>query len=113
MAENFFKNLGNGIELFIYLTPCAKKDCIVGIVHREQKMYIKVSVTARPIDNQANKALVKLIASNFEITKSSVVITHGHTSRYKIVFISNVNCISDLIAKIAQVAQHNQHQYNF
>lgn len=36
-------------------------------------------------DNQANQALIKLLAKHFKLSKSSITILHGHTTRHKIV----------------------------
>lgn len=38
-----------------------------------------------PAENQANDALVKLIANHFETSKTKVQITRGHKSRHKII----------------------------
>lgn len=38
-----------------------------------------------PAENQANEALIKLIANHFQASKTKVRITRGHKSRHKII----------------------------
>lgn len=46
---------------------------------------VKISVTAPPEDGKANTALVKLLAKEWRIAKSSVTIIAGQQSRTKLV----------------------------
>jgi uncharacterized protein (TIGR00251 family) len=110
MDKNIFRNSGGGLEFSVYLSPCSKKDEITGVLHRDQKTYVKISVTARPVDNQANEHLIKFIASEFKIAKSFVSIKNGHTSRYKTILVNNVNDIPDSMSRLTQSGQM---QYNF
>ena len=53
--------------------------------------FLKVKVTAQPIDNKANKALVEFLAKQFKIPKSYIEIIKGNTSKEKTILISNIN----------------------
>lgn len=46
---------------------------------------LKVKLTAPPVDGAANKALIKLLAVYFGISKSNVRILKGETGRIKVV----------------------------
>ena len=44
---------------------------------------IKVKVTAQPVENKANKALIELLSKKFKIPKTNIEIVKGHTSKEK------------------------------
>ncbi len=46
---------------------------------------LKVWLTARPHDNQANEALIEYLSESFNVAKSQIEIIKGLTSRNKIV----------------------------
>lgn len=66
--------------------PRASADEIVG-VHGNA---VKVRVTAPPVENAANEALVRFIAATFDIPARSVTIVAGLSSRTKIVELQGV-----------------------
>lgn len=45
----------------------------------------KVWLTAPPVDGEANKMLIKILADFFEVSKSEVEIVGGKSARIKIV----------------------------
>ncbi len=51
---------------------------------------LKIRLTKAPVDGEANKALIKLLAKLFNIKKSSITITSGKKSRNKRVKIEKV-----------------------
>lgn len=57
------------------------------IEHREENMYV-IRVKARPLKNQANRALQKLVAQHFGVPRSSVCIVRGARASRKIVDIA-------------------------
>jgi len=48
-------------------------------------------VKAQPKDGEANAELIKLCAKYFDLPKSSFKISFGHSSRQKVLEISNVD----------------------
>jgi uncharacterized protein (TIGR00251 family) len=52
---------------------------------------LKIRLTAPPVDNAANEALVKFLASELGVSRSQVEIVSGHTSREKIVRIDGIS----------------------
>ena len=51
---------------------------------------VKVWVTASPTDGQANAAVCELLADKLGIAKSRVVVLRGHTSRNKVLTVSEM-----------------------
>jgi uncharacterized protein (TIGR00251 family) len=52
---------------------------------------IKIKVTAPPVDGAANKACIKFLAKYFKVSKSSIEIISGQTSRTKHVLYKRKN----------------------
>lgn len=65
--------------LRIKVKPGAKTNTIKK--HPDGTIHIRIA--AAPIEGKANKALIEFLAEFFEISKSSVTIKAGDTSRYK------------------------------
>lgn len=68
-------------RITVRVTPNASKTEIVG---RELGV-LKVRLAASPTDGQANDALIRLLADEYDCAPSMVRIVNGQTSRTKIV----------------------------
>ena len=64
----------------IKVAPRAKQNKIAGW----KQDVLRVHVSAPPVDGKANKALIKLLADEWGISKSDIKIVKGETSREKI-----------------------------
>ena len=72
-------------RLAIKLTPGAATDRIDGWdLDAEGRPVLKVRVRARPVEGEANEALVKLLARALGVPKSAVSVQRGGQSRTKI-----------------------------
>jgi len=75
-------------RLAIKLTPGTATDRIDGWdMDAEGRPVLKVRVRARPVEGEANEALVKLMAKALGVPKSAVAIQRGGQSRTKILVI--------------------------
>jgi uncharacterized protein (TIGR00251 family) len=82
------RETSKGIELFIKATPKAAKNRFGGIIEDNHKRHaLKVYVTAPPEDNQANQAIIELIAKQFKLAKSQISLVNGAMSREKTLLI--------------------------
>lgn len=88
MAENLIIKLK--------ISPNASKNEII----KTDEM-VKVKVTAQPIENKANKALVEVLSKNFKVPKSSIEIVKGETSKEKTILFKNIS--SDKMVEIKSV----------
>ncbi|KGQ70453.1 hypothetical protein A1D23_01275 [Chelonobacter oris] len=86
----------NGLRLKILLQPKAGKDRIVGL-HGEE---LKITVTAPPIDGQANAHLLKFLGKQFNVAKTSIVLEKGELSRHKQLFIPAPKTIPEVIKNL-------------
>lgn len=70
--------------LAIRLTPGASADRIDGWdVDPDGRPVLKVLVRARPVEGEANAALLKLLAKALDLPKSAVSLERGGQSRLK------------------------------
>ena len=81
--SDFYKWDGNGLLLYLYVQPNAKKDEIIG----KYGDNLKIRITALPVDNKANKHLLKFLAKIFAVPNSSVKLLKGENQRAKLVII--------------------------
>ncbi len=88
MAENLIIKLK--------ISPNASKNEII----KTDEM-VKVKVTAQPIENKANKALIEFLSKNFKVPKSSIEIVKGETSKEKTILFKNIS--SDKMVEIKSV----------
>lgn len=75
------KATDKGLVVRFKIVPNSSKNDI--IIEDE---FIKVKVTAQPIENKANKALVEFLSKTFKVPKTSIEIVKGDTSKEKTVF---------------------------
>jgi uncharacterized protein len=75
---------GAPVRLSIKVVPRASKNEIAGV----QAGVWKIRLTAPPVDNAANEALVRFLARILNLPKRSVSIVSGERGRSKIVEIA-------------------------
>jgi uncharacterized protein len=73
-----------GVTLTVRAQPGAKKTAITGMYGEGETAQLKVSVHAPPIEGRANQALIAWFAEFFSVSRTSVVLMSGETSRSKI-----------------------------
>ena len=72
------------VRFSVRLTPKGGRDVIEGWVQGpDGKRYLKARVSAPPFDDQANEALIGLIAKALGVGKTRVRIVSGRASRMK------------------------------
>ena len=77
----------HGVLLRIHLQPRAARDRVAGL-HGEA---LKVTLTAPPVDNAANSALLTFLAAFLEVPRTSLSLVSGAKSREKRVLVSTTN----------------------
>jgi uncharacterized protein len=75
----FLTTLEDSLILRVYVQPRASKNQICGIQGEE----LKIRLTSPPVDGAANKLCREFVADLFDVSKSSVEIISGKTSRHK------------------------------
>lgn len=75
------KQTDEGILANIKIVPNSSKNEIV-----LEEEFVKVKITAQPIEGKANKALIEFLAKKFKIPKTSIEIVKGETTKEKTIF---------------------------
>jgi len=75
----WYQKIGDIITLTIYVQPGAKHNEIIGM-HGEA---LKIKLATPPIEGRANIALIRYIATLFEVPLSQVTLKRGAKSRHK------------------------------
>lgn len=76
----------------IRLTPGASSDRIDGwATDADGRPVLKVRVRARPIEGEANAALLKLLAKTLGVPKSAVTLERGGQSRTKMLAVAGLS----------------------
>lgn len=84
-------------RLAVKLTPGAAVDRIDGWgTDPEGRPVLKVRVRARPVEGEANTALILLLAKSLGVPRSSVSLARGGQSRLKMI---EVDGIDDVVLK--------------
>ena len=83
MEQQFLiKEVPEGLIIRIKIVPnSAKNDIIL------EQDFIKIKITAQPIENKANKALIEYLSKRFKIAKTNIEILKGDTSKDKTILV--------------------------
>lgn len=73
------------MKLSVHVKPASRSESIEWIENLFGEKTLVVKIRAKPVDGEANEALIKTLAAFFDVSKSSVQIVRGHTSREKVV----------------------------
>jgi uncharacterized protein (TIGR00251 family) len=73
--------MAGGVRLAVQIQPNAKKTEVVGVLDAA----LKIKLQAQPIEGKANEALVKYLAGVLGVARGAVTISHGLTSKRKLV----------------------------
>jgi Uncharacterized conserved protein len=80
MKKNWLSQTSSGFKLAVQISPNGKKSEILSATEDA----LRIRLQAPPVDGKANDALIRFIADRCDLPKSSVQITHGFTSRKKL-----------------------------
>jgi uncharacterized protein (TIGR00251 family) len=80
MKKNWLSETGSGFRLAVQISPNGKKSEIISVTENA----LRIRLQAPPVDGKANEALIRFIADMCDLPKSHVQITHGFTSRKKL-----------------------------
>ena len=77
------KETSDGLLIRIKIVPnSSTNDLII------EDKFVKVKVTAQPIENKANKALIEFLSKRFKVPKTSIEIVKSDTTKEKTLLFS-------------------------
>lgn len=80
----WYRCSGDVITLTLHIQPGAKRSEISGL-HGEA---LKIRLAAPPVEGRANEALLKYIASLFDVPTRQVELRQGGQSRHKVIAVT-------------------------
>ena len=83
----------NSLTIKLKISPNASKNEII-----KSETEVKVKITAQPVENKANKALIEFLSKQLKISKSNIEIVRGETSKEKTILFKNIS--SDKMVEI-------------
>ena len=83
MSRHWCSETADGIRVAVQISPNAKITEVLGVVED----VLKIKLHAPPVDGKANQALIRYIAEKLDVPKSAVSITHGLSSKKKLIAI--------------------------
>jgi uncharacterized protein len=86
VSRTWCSPLPGGVRLAVQIQPNAKKTEVVGVLDDA----LKIKLAAQPIEGKANEALVKWLAGALGVSRSAVTLTHGQTSKKKLLEVAGV-----------------------
>lgn len=75
-----------GVTFAVKVRPRAKKNAITG----ELGDALKIALTAPPMDGRANDACIEFFAGLLKVSRSSVTIASGASSRNKVIRVAGL-----------------------
>ena len=85
-APPFLRTHADGVSLQIKVVPRASRNEIGEVLGDR----LKIKIAAPPVDSAANEELVVFLAKRLGVSRGAVQITHGQTSRNKMVLIQGL-----------------------
>ncbi len=72
--------VADGVVLSVHVVPGAKRQQLVGFWGENA---LKIAISAPPVDDKANRALIEFLSFCLKIPKRQVVLLSGQTGRDK------------------------------
>ena len=91
------KETAEGVLFNIKVVPNSSKNCFF----KENDFY-KLKITAQPIENKANKAVIEFLSKFLKIPKKNCLIVKGLSSKEKVILlkISNLDKRKEIVLKL-------------
>ncbi|WP_119680009.1 DUF167 domain-containing protein [Indioceanicola profundi] len=78
-----------GVRVHLRVSPKASRTAVQGIAESAPgRMAVKVAVTAPPENGKANEAVLKLLAKEWRLPKTSLEVVAGGADRSKIIHVA-------------------------
>ncbi|MHB8536031.1 MAG: DUF167 family protein [Sulfuricaulis sp.] len=88
----WFRREGPDILLQVQVLPRGRADAIAGIIGN----YLKIRISAPPVDGRANLHLIVYLAKLFGVPKKNVVLERGESAKHKLLRIRSPRKLPDI-----------------
>lgn len=86
MKKIIFDKNKDGLLLTVKVIPNSSKNEIIF-----EESFVKIKLTASPVENKANKALIEFLSKILKTAKSDIQIIKGKAGREKILLIKSAD----------------------
>ena len=91
------RDTASGATFSVRVQPRAKKNAITGVMGDA----LKLSLTAPPVEGRANEAVIDFFAKLLNVSRSSVTIAAGESSRNKVIRVAGMSA-REILARFAE-----------
>ena len=84
--KEILKNTDEGLILRLKIIPNSSKNEAIW-----ENQTLKIKITAQPIENKANKALIEFLSKKLKTAKSNIKILKGEVNKEKTLLICGVD----------------------
>lgn len=77
----------DGCAITVKVTPKASRNSVLGA----EETWLRIALTAPPVDGKANEAARRFLAEALDVSKSSVSLLSGQTARLKRFAVADVS----------------------
>ena len=86
MVKKIFEETKEGLVVRLKIVPNSSRNEIIW-----ENDALKVKITAQPIENKANKALIEFLSKTLKIAKSNIQIIKGELNKEKTLLIQGID----------------------
>lgn len=86
VEKKTFENTEKGLIVRLKIVPNSSRNEIIW-----ENEGLKVKITAQPIENKANKALIEFLSKTLKIAKSNIQIIKGELNKEKTLLILGID----------------------
>lgn len=97
LAETWYRWQGEILAVQVWAQPNARQTEISGIYNG----CLRIRVTAPPADGKANREIIRLLAKEFQVSQSRVVLVRGASQRKKTLHINGISGHPAILDKFA------------
>ena len=80
------RDIDGGVSFAVRVQPGASREGVVGLYGDA----FKIALNAPAVDGKANEALIRYLATALNVSKSSITIAAGLTSRSKVIHVLGI-----------------------
>jgi hypothetical protein len=81
------RNIAGGASFAVRVQARAKRNAIAGTLGDA----LKLALTSPPVEGRANEACIEFLARLLGVSRSSIAIASGATSRHKVIRVTGLN----------------------
>lgn len=90
MTLSYYQHDKTSVKIHLKVIPNSSKNEICDIIHDSTGQHLlKLKITAIADNGKANKALIKFLSKEWNISSSNIEILSGHTARVKKILVTN------------------------